>query len=61
MKKFESKKIKKTTVYQNNTELNETEKINEVTIYRKCKNEQCYCTGVCKEIVGYRKKDILEK
>lgn len=61
MKKFKPNKIKKTIIYQNNTKLDKTEEINEVPIYRKCENEQCYCTGICKEIVGYRKKDILEK
>lgn len=25
-----------------------------VPIYRGCQNEVCYCTGACKEIIGYR-------
>ena len=31
---------------------------NKVPIYKGCpnKNNQCFCTGVCKEIIGYRDK-----
>ena len=36
--------------------------INKNPILRRCKNKQCFCTGKCKEIVGYEedyKKDSL--
>lgn len=25
-------------------------------IYRGCANAQCFCTGACRQIIGYRKK-----
>lgn len=27
-----------------------------VPIFKGCKNESCYCTGKCKEIIGFRDK-----
>ncbi len=29
------------------------EKDKRITIYRGCSNETCFCTGRCKEIIGY--------
>lgn len=34
---------------------------NKVPIYKGCPNHQCFCTGECKEIIGYREKTNLEK
>jgi hypothetical protein len=28
-------------------------------IYRGCKNQMCFCTGKCREIIGY--EEIIEK
>lgn len=30
-------------------------------ILRGCRNETCFCTGKCREIIGYREKTLLEK
>lgn len=32
------------------------ETLKKVPIYKGCKNLQCYCTGSCREIIGYRDK-----
>lgn len=29
---------------------------NKVPIYKGCPNEQCFCTGACRKIIGYRDK-----
>lgn len=34
---------------------------NKVPIYRGCQNQACFCTGKCKEIIGWREKTLLEK
>jgi hypothetical protein len=31
-----------------------------VPIYKGCKNKTCFCTGDCKEVVGYRDKTADE-
>ena len=28
-----------------------------VPIYRGCQNQTCFCTGKCKEIIGYSKRE----
>lgn len=33
----------------------------ETPIRRGCENEQCFCTGKCQEIIGWRKLHELEK
>lgn len=35
-------------------------KNNLVPIYRGCNNSTCFCSGACKEIIGYRDKLIGE-
>lgn len=32
------------------------ENSNKVPIYKGCPNKTCFCTGQCKEIIGYRDK-----
>lgn len=32
-----------------------------VPILKGCGNRQCFCTGACKEVVGYRDKTPEEK
>lgn len=34
---------------------------NKIPIYAGCSNGICYCTGACKEIIGYREPHPLEK
>lgn len=29
---------------------------NKVPVYKGCPNQQCFCTGACREIIGYRDK-----
>lgn len=36
-------------------------KENKIPIYRGCSNESCFCTGACREIIGYRDKIPGEK
>lgn len=31
-----------------------------IPIYRGCANTQCFCTGSCKEIIGYRDRQFGE-
>lgn len=33
-----------------------TEIKDKVPIYKGCPNQQCFCTGACREIIGYRDK-----
>lgn len=33
---------------------------NKVPIYKGCGNTQCFCSGACREIVGWREKSQLE-
>lgn len=33
-----------------------SEKDNKIPIKRGCPNKQCFCTGKCNEIIGYREK-----
>jgi hypothetical protein len=33
---------------------------NKVPVRKGCKNEQCFCTGKCNEIIGWRDKLINE-
>lgn len=49
----------KESIYNAKKELfDEIEKFNEknVSILRGCPNQSCFCTGKCKEIVGYRER-----
>jgi hypothetical protein len=39
----------------------ETTSINKVAIKRGCQNQNCFCTGKCNEIIGWREKLINEK
>lgn len=32
-----------------------------VPIYRGCQNQSCFCSGKCREIIGWREKTFLEK
>jgi len=34
---------------------------NEVPIRKGCPNHQCFCTGACQEIIGWREKTEEEK
>lgn len=49
--------------YQKYDHLNEVAKQfeNKVPIRRGCPNGQCFCTGKCQEIIGWRDKTIEEK
>lgn len=32
------------------------ERISKVLVLRGCPNKQCFCTGRCEEVIGYRDK-----
>lgn len=34
----------------------EVPKTNKVPIYRGCPNKECFCSGACREIIGWRDK-----
>lgn len=36
-------------------------KSNKTPIYKGCDNKQCFCTGACKEIIGYVDKINSQK
>jgi hypothetical protein len=44
--------------YVNLTKMREQGK---VPIVRGCKNAQCFCTGKCRDIIGFRELHPLEK
>jgi hypothetical protein len=42
-----------------NREKDSQEKPNMVPVYRGCSNNECFCTGKCREIIGY--EEVIEK
>ena len=57
MKKSISKKKENHEIIYDNFKTNIFENLRKkVPIYRGCPNQECFCTGSCREIVGYRDK-----
>lgn len=53
-----NKDIKNNTKYNNFSEIEKLYELNKtkVPIYKGCPNKECFCTGDCKEVIGYRDK-----
>lgn len=57
MKKSISKKKENLESVYNNFKTKIHEDLSrKVPIYRGCPNQECFCTGACKEIIRYRDK-----
>lgn len=57
MKKSFSKKKEDSKIVYDNFKTNIFEYLSKkVPIYRGCPNQECFCTGACREIVGFRDK-----